>query len=87
MNDYQDDLPDFQKILSEVRSGEEKPKVVPTGSYRCRIVDHETGRSDKKLTPFIKFTLRLVEAEDSVDHEELEAMGGLGTGRSRRRTG
>jgi hypothetical protein len=72
------DLPDFEAILAKVTVGEEEqPKPPPQGTYRCRIDKYETGRSDKKQTPYIRFMLMPLEADIDVDEKELEEAGGL----------
>jgi len=72
------DQPNFASILDEAPTEINRPKPLPVGTYICVVQGQPTyDKSNKKGTPFVQFTLRPVAAEEDVDPEELEAMGGM----------
>jgi len=74
----------FSDILDRAPSEIEKPKPLPVGTYIC-VVDGlpEHGESSKKKTPYVRFKLKFLSAEDDVDQDELAAWAKKGDGSSR----
>lgn len=71
--------PNFTSILDRPASSIEKPKPWPVGTYTAVVTGlPRQDKSAKKQTPFVEFTLKPLQAEEDVDQEALEAMGGLG---------
>ncbi len=72
------DKPNFASILDESPTEIDRPKPLPPGTYLCRVLSPWTeGKSSKKGTPFVQFTLKPISAEDDVDEDDLQEMGGL----------
>jgi len=70
--------PNFSSILDKPASNIERPKPLPVGTYLTIIKGlPRYDSSSKKQTPFIEFTHEFIQAQDDVDAEELEALGGL----------
>ena len=70
--------PNFGALLDKAPSDVERPKPMPEGSYLWVIQGMpEYGKSSKKQTEFVAFTLRALQAGPDVDSEELETMGGI----------
>ncbi len=70
-------MTNFADILDEAPTEVKAPPVLPAGTYVAVIQGRpEYGQSEKKGTPFIGFTFRIIQAEDDVDSDELSAMGG-----------
>lgn len=68
----------FSSILDKQSSEIERPKPIPVGTYLCTVVGlPEHGKSSKKETPFVRFTLKPISAEEDVDEDKLKEMGGL----------
>jgi hypothetical protein len=70
--------PNLSSILDRPSEDAERPKPLPQGSYICIVQSWEEGSSTKKQTPFIRFTLKPIDAGEDVKPEELEEAGGLG---------
>lgn len=72
------DTPNFASILDEAPTEIERPKPLPVGTYICVVQGQPAyDKSNKKGTPFVEFTLRPIAAEEDVDADDLEAMGGF----------
>ena len=70
--------PNFSSILDQPASEIERPKPLPVGTYVCVVAGlPRHDKSTKKQTPFVEFTLKPLQAQDDVDKEALEEMGGL----------
>lgn len=69
--------PNFAALLDEAPTEINRPKPLPQGTYLCTVTGWETGESSKKKTPFVRFSLLVIAADDDVDAEELEASGGF----------
>ena len=68
----------FASILDRAPSEIEKPKPLPQGSYITQIVGQPRfDKSSKKQTEFVEFTHKLLQAQDDVDEDELNAIGGV----------
>jgi hypothetical protein len=71
--------PNFSSILDKPSSSVEKPKPWPVGTYTAVVTGlPRQDKSAKKQTPFVEFTLKPLSAEEDVDQEALDAMGGIG---------
>lgn len=70
--------PNFSDLLNTDADSVERPKPLPAGSYLCTVKGlPEHGKSAKKQTPFVNFTLVPQQAMEDVDTDALEEMGGL----------
>jgi len=70
--------PSFASLLDTPGSEIERPKPLPVGTYVCMVQGlPRFDKSSKKQTDFVEFTLKLLEAGEDVDADELKAMGGL----------
>lgn len=70
--------PNFGSILDKASSEVERPKPLPVGTYICVVQGlPKLDKTTKKQTEYIEFTLKPLQAGEDVDHEELEAMGGI----------
>ena len=68
----------FQSVLDMPASDIERPKPLPVGSYVCVVQGQpRIDKSAKKQTEFSEFTLKLLEALDDVEAEDLAAQGGI----------
>ena len=70
--------PAFQSVLDMPASDIERPPPLPVGSYVCVVQGQpRIDKSAKKQTEFSEFTLKLLEALDDVEAEDLAAQGGI----------
>lgn len=70
--------PNFASLLSKPGSEVERPVPLPVGSYVCVVQGlPRFDKSSQKQTDFVEFTLKVTEARDDVDEDELEKSGGL----------
>jgi hypothetical protein len=69
--------PNFSSILDEAPTEVNRPKPPPEGTYLCIVGQWEQGKSAKKGTPFVKFPLRVIAADEDVDPDALAEMGGF----------
>lgn len=68
----------FASILDRPSSEIERPKPMPVGEYVCVVQGQpRQDKSAKKQTEFVEFTLKFLEALDTVDEEALNAIGGI----------
>lgn len=68
----------FASILDRPSNEAERPKPLPQGSYLCVVHGlPKYDKSSKKQTPYVEFTLNILQAGDDVDTEALEEMGGI----------
>lgn len=65
--------PSLADIMEAESTGKvDRPKPVPVGCYLAKIVGQpERGNSEKKGTPFIRFSAEFIEAQDDVDEDDL----------------
>ena len=71
-------MPNFSDILDQPASTIERPKPLPVGTYVAVVRGlPEFGESTKKKTPYARFTLEILQPEDDVDQEAIEALGGV----------
>lgn len=64
----------FASILDKPASEVEKPKPLAAGTYLVVVKGMpEQGKSAKKKTDFVEFTLGFLQAQDDVDPDELKA--------------
>lgn len=62
----------FSDILDRAPTEVDRPKPLPSGTYTCVVNGlPEYGESSKKKTPFVRFTLKVLAADDDVDTEAL----------------
>ncbi len=65
-------------ILSRPATEFEPPPPLPAGGYHCVVLTlPEEITSSKKQTPGYRFTLKILSADDDVDTDELEEIGGV----------
>jgi len=70
--------PNFASILDDSPTEVNAPLPLPQGVYLFIVQGTPTyGKSSQKQTDFVEFTLRPIAAEEDVDPDELEAVGGL----------
>ncbi len=74
----------FNKLLSVQIESVERPKSFPAGHYESVVASHEMGRSSKKETPYILFSIKLLGPTEDVDEELFEAAGGMEALRERK---
>lgn len=67
----------FASILDDAPTEVAKAAVLPEGTYRCVVLGWRKDKSSKKGTPFVEFQLRPVAAEEDVDEDQLDEIGGL----------
>lgn len=73
------DSPNFGAILDKPTAEVNRPPAFPQGSYIAVVQGLPTfGKSTKKQTEFVEFTLRPLSALDDVDEETLKEFGPLG---------
>jgi hypothetical protein len=65
-------VPNFASILDEAPTEVNRPKSLPTGTYTFVVGKWEEGKSSKKQTPFIKFNMMPISADEDVDEDELD---------------
>lgn len=66
-------------ILDRPADTFERPKPLPVGQYLTTVVGQpRQDVSEKKQTPFVEYTLKLMQAYDDVDQEALTEAGGIG---------
>lgn len=70
--------PQMSSVLDRKIGDYERPKSLPVGEYITVVQAHEFGKSSKKQTDFVRFTLKPLEALESVDTDALAEIGGLG---------
>ena len=70
-------MPNFESILSQEVQTAERPKAAPVGTYICNVKDHTFDSSSRKQTPYVRYGLTPMVAEDDVDPDALEEYGGL----------
>jgi hypothetical protein len=69
---------DFEKILSKPMSEVERPKPVPVGTYLVGVIGlPEYGESERKKTPRARYTLEILEPQQDVDPVAVEERGGV----------
>ena len=74
------ETPSFEDILDEAPTEVERPQPWPPGQYIAIVVGQPRHRkSTQNQTPFVEFTLKPIEAMESVNEEALEEFGGLGS--------
>lgn len=67
--------PDFRTLLQTTNLDDvQRPKVLPTGTYKGTIIKFEYGQSSQKQTPYVRYFVRPDEARDDVDQEALEGI-------------
>ena len=65
----------FESILDTPVAAVERPKPLPAGTYQVIVRgQYEEGLSEKKKTPFVRFTYAIQAAADDVDEDELAAL-------------
>lgn len=70
--------PNFASLLDESPDAITAPLPLPQGVYLCTVVGTPNyGKSSQKQTDFVEFILRPIAAEEDIDPEELESVGGL----------
>jgi hypothetical protein len=65
----------FSSILDRPSNTIEKPKPLPVGTYlaMCKGLPRE-DKSSKQQTPFVEFTMQLLQAAEDVDADGLQAV-------------
>lgn len=62
----------FSSILDTPSSEVERPRPMPVGEYVCVVQGQPRfDKSAKKQTEFVEFTLKFIEAQDTVDSDAL----------------
>lgn len=68
---------DFTKLLSKKLDDVEAPALLPEGPYIVTIAQYRTGESAQKKTPYVEFDLKIQEALEGVDTDELAKVKNL----------
>lgn len=63
---------DFESLLDKNADEIRPPSPLPQGNYLGEVVQYAQTTSSKKGTPGIDYTIRITEALDDVDEDELE---------------
>lgn len=63
--------PNFSTLLDDTVDHVERPKPIPVGTYTFVVGPWSTGKSSKKGTPFVEFSMRPIAAGEDVDEEAL----------------
>jgi hypothetical protein len=64
----------FASILDMQPSEVERPKPLPAGTYLCVVDGRFTlDKSTRKQTDYVEFTLKILQAMDDVDADDLQA--------------
>lgn len=67
--------PSFSSILDRPSNTIEKPKPLPVGTYLAMTKGlPREDKSAKKQTPFVEFTMQLLQAAEDVDEEVLRTV-------------
>lgn len=70
--------PNFASILDESPTEVSAPLPLPQGTYHCVVQGlPRYDKTSKKQTDFVEFTLKPIAAEEDVDPNELDEVGGL----------
>lgn len=70
--------PNFESILDTPTANVERPKPIPVGTYDAIVRGlYEEGVSKEKKTPYVQFAFAIMAANEDVDADELEAIGGI----------
>lgn len=78
--------PQFSSILDRPSADVERPKPLPQGTYICVVEGMPRyDKSSRKGTDFAEFTLKVIQADEDVDADDLKAVGG-GVGKTIRAT-
>lgn len=68
--------PNFASILDKPMNTIERPRPLPPGTYLCVVAGQPVfGESKEKKTPYAEFTYNVVQPQDDVDADALEAYG------------
>lgn len=57
----------FESLLDIKVSDAKRPEPLPVGTYNAVIEKHETGESQQKKTPYIRFVAKVVSPDNDVD--------------------
>lgn len=68
---------DFAALMNKPVEDAVRQPPAPAGTYLAGIVSHEFGTSTKKGTPYCRFNFQPLAAQDDVDEEALEEVGGV----------
>lgn len=64
--------PSFSPILSMKGADIEKPRPLPVGTYLAVVQGQpKMDKSSKKQTPYVEFSMKLMQAMDDVDQDDL----------------
>lgn len=63
---------EFESILDTPAEQIERPKPLPQGSWFTIVTGHRFDKSSQQQTEFVEFTLKVTEACQDVDGEDLE---------------
>lgn len=75
-------MTNFAELLKTKVSDAKAPPTIPPGTYTCQVETYETGESNQKKTPYIRFKLKLLSPEADVDFSETEGGAEAILGRS-----
>lgn len=71
-------MPNFSSILDRKPSEIEEPKAIPVGTYLVLLQgQYQTGESSQKKTPFVFFPSKILQAQEDVSQDEINAFGGV----------
>lgn len=65
---------DFSTLLSVPTENVERPVPMPAGTYQGIIKKYTLGETSGKKTPYVRFTIGQISAEDDVDAEAIATM-------------
>jgi hypothetical protein len=68
--------PNYNSLLDRTVGSAERPKALPIGTYTGIIAEMGFGESAKKKTPYVRYTVRPLQAVSGVDPDMFAAAGG-----------
>jgi len=68
--------PNYNSLLDKTVGSAERPKAVPIGVYLGIITEMGFDTSAKKKTPFVRYSVKPIQAVSGVDQELFTAAGG-----------
>lgn len=65
-------MADFDSMLNVDLDSVQRPKPLPQGNFKWKVLDYDFGESSNKGTPYVRYDLQFAEAGEDVDEDLLE---------------